>query len=149
MKKVLSILALVSILLAEEAKYHVMQLGDMLLTRIEIVDTDEGRTRGLMHRKELPCDGGMLFLFDKAEPRTFWMRNTLIPLDIVFMDEKGTVLAIHTMKVEAPQGSNESDDAYCARLPLYSSIKPAKAALEVNAGMASNVKVGDTIKLPQ
>lgn len=148
MKKTLIILTLATMLLAQETKFYPIQLGSMLFTHIEMVDTDEGRIKGLMNRKELAYDGGMLFVFQNEDVLSFWMRNTLIPLDIIYMDKNGVVTAIHTMKTEPPQASNESDAAYCARLPLYSSIKPAKYALELNAGMASEIKVGDKIKLP-
>ena len=141
-------MTLVALLFAQEAKFYHIQLGSMLFTHIEMVDTDEGRVKGLMNRKELAYDGGMLFVFQKEDMLSFWMRNTLIPLDIIYMDKNGTVTAIHTMKTEPPQATNESDTAYCARLPLYSSIKPAKYVLELNAGMASEIKVGDKIKLP-
>jgi len=149
MRIALLTLALAAMLLAQDRELRSMQLGSMLFTRIEVARNDEARVRGLMFRKELPCDGGMLFVFDREEVHSFWMRNTLIPLDIVFMDGKGVVTAIHTMKVEPPQAANESDEAYCARLALYSSIRPAKFALEINAGMASEVKVGDRIFNPQ
>ncbi len=148
MKITLIIMTLATLLFAQEAKFYPIQLGSMLFTHIEMVDTDEGRVKGLMNRKELAYDGGMLFVFQKEDMLSFWMRNTLIPLDIIYMDKNGTVTAIHTMKTEPPQATNESDTAYCARLPLYSSIKPAKYALELNAGMASEIKVGDKIKLP-
>ena len=148
MKKTLLFFIMVTMLFAQEKKFYPIQLGSMLFTNIEMVDTDEGRTKGLMNRKELAYDGGMLFVFQKEDMLSFWMRNTLIPLDIIFMDKHGTVTAIHTMKTEPPQASNENDAAYCTRLPLYSSIKPAKYALELNAGMASEIKVGDKIKLP-
>ena len=148
MKKALAIMALMALLLsAQEVKYWPVKIGSMVFTRLELASTDDARIRGLMFRKELPCDGGMLFAFDKEEIHSFWMRNTLIPLDIVFIDAKGIVTAVHTMKVEPPQRPGESDEAYCARLPLYSSGRPARAAIEVNAGMAAEIKVGDRIEL--
>ena len=147
MKKVLAITAMAFLLSAQGVKYWPVKLGSMVFTRLELASTDDARIRGLMFRRELPCDGGMLFAFDKEEVHSFWMRNTLIPLDIVFIDAKGFVTAVHTMKVEPPQRPGESDEAYCARLPLYSSDRPAMAAIEVNAGMASEIKVGDRIEL--
>ena len=145
---ILSILAF-CMLCAGEKKMHPIRIGGMLFRNMEIAKTENDRIKGLMFRKELPFDGGMLFIFDKEEILSFWMRNTLIPLDIIFVDKNGTVTAVHTMKVEAPQGKNESDAAYCARLPGYSSIKPAIAAIEVNAGMASTIKPGDKIEIAE
>lgn len=149
MKKTLFIMTLTTILFAQGVKFYPIQLGSMLFTQIEMVNTVEGRVKGLMNRKEIPYDGGMLFVFEQEDMLSFWMRNTLVPLDIIYMDKNGVVTAIHTMKTEPPQASNESEAAYCARLPLYSSRKPAKFALELNAGMASEIKVGDKINLPK
>ncbi len=62
---------------------------------IEVVDTEEGRERGLMYRKSLAPDAGMLFDFLTPQPVEFWMVNTLIPLDMVFIADDGTVRSVH------------------------------------------------------
>jgi uncharacterized protein len=62
---------------------------------VEVVDTPESRARGLMFRGELAPDAGMLFDFEEERPVSFWMRNTFIPLDIVFIRADGTVANIH------------------------------------------------------
>lgn len=102
---------------------------------LEIADTPENRTRGLMFRKTLPANHGMLFVFPNDEVRYFWMKNTLIPLDIAFLDKSGTILTIKTMK---PENSE-----------LVSSEKPSRYALEVNAGFFRKVHAhpGEKIKL--
>ena len=135
---------------AERLKWPV-EIGGMLFENMETALCDEDRTRGLMFRESLPEDGGMIFLFKKPEMHSFWMRNTRIPLDILFIDKEGRITAIHTMPVEKPQGSQESDESYCDRLPGYSSLKPAIAAIEINAGMAAtlNLKVGDKVEIFQ
>ena len=144
------LLALALCACAESLKWPV-EIGGMLFENMETALCDEDRIRGLMFRESLPEDGGMLFLFPKPEKHGFWMRNTLIPLDIIFLDKEGRITAIHTMAVEPPQGKQESDEDYCDRLPSYPSVKPAIAAIEINAGLAASLKlkVGDKVEIFQ
>lgn len=85
--------------------------------------------RGLMWRQELGTDQGMLFVFDADEPRSFWMKNTLIPLDIAFINKDKTILNIHQM---APNNSSRH----------YRSAGPARYALEVNQGWFKEHGIG-------
>ncbi len=64
---------------------------------VEIADTDEERARGLMFRRDLPSGQGMLFIYESPQPVSFWMRNTLIPLDMIFIDARGEVRHVHPM----------------------------------------------------
>ncbi len=123
-------------------------IKDMPFANIELALTPQEHQRGLMKRKTLAEDGGMLFVFQEPAVQKFWMMDTWIPLDIVYLDQRGVVVAIHTMEPE-PRKPNERDETYCRRLKTYSSNKPAIAALELNAGTAESLglQVGDTIDL--
>ena len=104
---------------------------------LEIAATPAERARGLMNRERLAQNSGMLFVFSQESPLNFWMKNTLIPLDILYMDSAGVVVDIQTM---IPQpGVSDSE------LREYPSAAPAQYALEINAGLAGSLgfAVGD------
>lgn len=108
--------------------------GRKIDLNVEIADTPETRTIGLMFRKEMPADSGMLFLFDREEPRTFWMKNTLIPLDMIFIRRDGTIVNIAEKAVPHDE------------TPVPST-GPAIAVLEINGGAAARLglKAGDVV----
>ena len=97
----------------------------------------------------MPSDGGMIFVFEDAKPLAFWMKNTLIPLDILYLDSDCKVVSMHRMAVERPRGQNESEQFYEASLTAYPSGLPAQFAIELNSGQISRcgIKVGQTIDL--
>jgi len=103
---------------------------------IEIADSEKERTQGLMYRHHLPENAGMLFIFDRDELRSFWMKNTFISLDIMFIHSSGEIVSIQ--KYTQP-GSTYS----------VPSEKPAKYVLEVNAGFTDryDINPGDSIEL--
>lgn len=103
---------------------------------VEIAETDDARARGLMFRQSLGERRGMLFLFDKQETITMWMKNTYIPLDMVFIDSERQVVDI------ARQAEPLSTDVIASRLP-------ALWVLEVAAGQASALGItpGDRVEL--
>ncbi len=99
---------------------------------VEIADTREKQTLGLMFRDEMPADKGMLFIFPNEAPRSFWMKNTRIPLDIMYFDKDLNMVSI----------SADTQPCRVSRCPSYPSIAPAKYVLELNAGTASELGVG-------
>ncbi len=102
---------------------------------IEISDTDEKRELGLMYRTALDEKQGMLFVFENETPLSFWMKNTILPLDIIFVNAKREIIKIHKYTVPFSES------------PSYDSGKPAMYVVEVNAGYCdkNNVKEGDKI----
>ena len=115
--------------------YLVKAAGDTVRKiDIEIADIESERTIGLMHRRSMPETQGMLFIFDREEPRSFWMRNTLIGLDILYIKQDGTI---------------ESIAKYCVPKSEKSipSRGPALYVLELIEGFCDihGVEVGDRI----
>jgi len=102
--------------------------------RLEPAVDDAARAKGLMDRAEIPEGGGMIFIWRDAAMRRFWMKNCLVPIDLLFVDPRGFVTAVHAMPIEPPRGEDESEFEYEARLPGYSSRFPARYAIEVPAG---------------
>ncbi len=106
---------------------------------IEIVNDDASRARGLMFRDSMPADHGMLFLFDDMRPRVFWMKNTRIPLDILYFDQEYKL-------VSAQERVPPCRSDPCAQYPSAGS---AQYVLELNAGTAEKlgVKPGDKLSV--
>lgn len=127
----------VSILLATSATAATTQLVAALLggtkLNLEVVESNEDRARGLMFRSALPQNQGMLFVFETEQPLTFWMKNTLLPLSIAYLDAKMKIVDIQDMNPEP---------AMVRELRRYPSAKPAKFALEVNQGWFKKHKIG-------
>jgi uncharacterized membrane protein (UPF0127 family) len=100
----------------------------------EVAATDTDRERGLMFRQKLGKNDGMLFVFSTVAYHAMWMKNTLIPLSVAFMDESGKIVSIHEM---LPQTEDN-----------HQAAAPARYALEMNAGWftSNKIKVGDTIR---
>jgi uncharacterized repeat protein (TIGR01451 family) len=102
---------------------------------LEVADRPNERARGLMHRESLPENHGMVFVYGEADERSFWMKNTLVPLDMVFVDENGTVLNVEHAEPPAP-------DTPDSELATYSSDGPAKYVIELEQGFANETGVG-------
>lgn len=115
-----------------------VRLKDRVFT-VELAQTREEQALGLMFRDELPRDHGMLFIFGGEAPRSFWMRNTRIPLDILYFD--GGLALVSVARNARP----------CAvrNCPGYPSAGPAQYVLELNAGLAEELALrpGDRLEL--
>ncbi|TNE84526.1 MAG: DUF192 domain-containing protein [Deltaproteobacteria bacterium] len=101
--------------------------------KVELAATSKDREIGLMHRESMPADEGMLFIYNDERPRSFWMKNTLIPLDIAYLSKDGTIVKIAQME---PLSVERTQSLY-----------PAKYALEMNVGWFEkhDVQNGDKV----
>ena len=107
--------------------------GKRVSIKVELADTDEKRTLGLMYRRILDDNEGMLFVFDEAAHRSFWMLNTYIPLSIAYIGKDGIINEIYDMK--------PLDDK------ITYSQKPAMYALEMKRGWFARNNIGQGAKL--
>ncbi|WMT90716.1 DUF192 domain-containing protein [Pelagibacterium sp. H642] len=105
---------------------------------VEIADDDAERSRGLMFREELAPDAGMLFDFFNERPVAFWMQNTLIPLDMIFIKADGTIARVHAQAVPMDRTSIPSGE-------------PVRFVLEIPGGRAAElgIEAGDTLEHPR
>lgn len=97
--------------------------GRTIRVKVEVVRTPETRARGLMYRRELAADAGMLFIFERQETQSFWMKNTYLPLDMIFIDDERRVVGV-------------VHDAEPLTTTSRSVDEPSRYVLEVNAGFA-------------
>lgn len=114
------------------------QNGDVVSLRVELANTAQKRALGLMYRKSLSPDQGMLFIYDEPKYVSFWMKNTLIPLDLMFINEDGEIID----KVTRTDVLSEKQTI---------SQSPVKYVLETNAGWSNQlgVKLHDTVTFAQ
>ncbi|QDY69235.1 DUF192 domain-containing protein [Qingshengfaniella alkalisoli] len=97
---------------------------------VELADTAQERARGLMHRESLGARSGMVFVYDEPQPVSFWMRNTLIPLDMIFIGPDGIVRSVH-------ENAIPHDESPISAGP------DILAVLEVNGGTAGRYGIGE------
>ena len=92
------------------------------------------RDRGLMYIRKMPNNRGMLFVFHRARPQTFWMRHTLIPLDLLFLNQHGVIVGHDTMQ---PDNGKK----------LYPSGQPVRFAIELNAGVFKQLRLHNAMRI--
>ena len=142
MKKLLALFALLGLTVcaacaasrSESPLFPNLQLTDLQVItasgrhqfKVWIADDEESRARGLMFVKSLPANHGMLFLFERPRFASFWMKDTVLALDIVFIDREGVVV-------------NVAHDAEPFSLATIESDAPVKGALELVAGTAKKI----------
>lgn len=99
----------------------------------EVAASEDLRMHGLMYRKAMPSNAGMVFIFETSQQYCMWMKNTLLPLSVAFIDEAGKIINVEDMQ---PQ----TEDSHCA-------VRPARFALEMNKGWFKdkNFKAGTKI----
>lgn len=136
MKRVLLVLFLLSCTAAHPAVFF----DNDVMFKVELAKTPAEQAKGLMYRAELPEDHGMLFFFERDAPRTFWMKNTLIPLDMIFINSE---LKVVEVKANVPPCREDP-------CPTYPSV-PAMYVLEINGGLAEKkgIKVGSMVSLSE
>ncbi|WP_152045709.1 DUF192 domain-containing protein [Aureimonas psammosilenae] len=119
---------------AETSEATLVTASGVHKLEIELADTPQTRETGLMNRRDMPSHHGMLFEFGETRPVTMWMKNTLISLDMLFLDEKGVVT--HLKERAKPES-----------LDLIPSGGPVRYVLELNGGAADRygVKIGDRL----
>lgn len=105
--------------------------------QIELADTVSERSQGLMHRTEMADEAGMLFVYPYTRPVSFWMKNTLIPLDMIFINARGVVHRVHANAIPHDTTSIPSGG-------------PVRAVLEINGGLARKmgIRPGSKIRHP-
>lgn len=105
---------------------------------VEIADEPQERAVGLMNRPAMPRMAGMFFIYERPQPASFWMENTLIPLDMLFIDSRGQVVHIHENAIPLDRTPIRGGDEILA-------------VLEINGGMSEmlNLQVGAVIRHPQ
>jgi len=138
---------MVSVLLAAADNCEKKPLAELLVViqggagpvrvRVEIADSEEERARGLMFRNSLAEDAGMLFVYPQEGRRTFWMKNTYLPLDLIFIGSNRRIVGI----IENARPLSEE------RLSIN---QPAQYVLEVNGGFVRrhNIHIGSSVELP-
>ena len=119
---------------AAHAELPVVELtAGMHRIRAELADTFPTRIQGLMHRQSLAPNAGMLFAFDQAEIQCMWMKNTLIPLSVAFIDDAGVIINIADMRPH-------DEASHCA-------TRPARFALEMEQGWFAKRGIKPGMKL--
>lgn len=112
---------------------------DGIEVKVMVADSEIERLKGLMFRENLPENQGMLFVFENQEIRSLWMKNTLMPLDMIFVDSNNLIVDI----------IENAEPCKTQECPIYTSNAPAMYIIEVNAGFVkkNGIEVGDMVRI--
>ena len=138
MKGILLILAAFLLVSCARQSSVIISTPGEVKVNVELAKTNEELEKGLMYRKSLDDNSGMLFIFKDEDTRAFWMKNTLIPLEMIFIADDGNIVDI---KSAVPCKIKDC--------PLYISDYPAKYVLEVNSGFSKkhDIKIGNKAEI--
>lgn len=133
-----SIVAIASTTALADGTLHKLQIetaSGSHVFKVALAKTEPEREKGLMYRRSMPKDQGMLFEYEREEPVIFWMKNTYLRLDMIFIDHAGRVVGI-------------KHDAKPMDETLIPSEAPSTGVLELNAGVAAAIgaKIGDAVR---
>ena len=118
-----------------------MTLGaGMHIINAEVAHTMDNRTQGLMNRKTLPGNEGMLFVFTEEEHHCMWMRNTYVPLSVAFVDARGKIVSIHDMEPL-------TENSHCAAAPSRFALEMSKGWFK-DKGIAAGAEIRGIEKAP-
>ena len=117
--------------------------------KLEVAADFASRGKGLSGRDTLKEDKGMIFIYRRADLHSFWMKDCLIDIDIIYLNSRGVIVAMHEMKKEPLRRESETVAQYDRRLKRYPSRRAAQYAIELQKGMNKKLelKVGQKIEL--
>jgi uncharacterized membrane protein (UPF0127 family) len=140
LKRLVCFLAAAACAATAQAELPTIQLkAGMHLIRAEVAADNASRMQGLMHRQSLGANAGMLFIFDEAAVHCMWMKNTLIPLSVAFIDASGTIINIADMQPH-------SEQSHCASTPAVFALEMTKGWF-AQRGVKPGTKLGGMEKL--
>jgi uncharacterized protein len=134
LKRLVFALAVACVASAHAELPTIQLTAGMHLIRAEVAADNATRMQGLMHRESLGANAGMLFIFDEAAPHCMWMKNTLIPLSVAFIDEGGAIINIADMQPQTEQ-------SHCAATPAVFALEMTKGWF-AQRGVKPGMKLG-------
>jgi uncharacterized protein len=139
LKRLIAVFAAAFIATAHAELPTIQLRAGMHLIRAEVAADNATRMQGLMHREALGANAGMLFIFDEAATHCMWMKNTLIPLSVAFIDESGTIINIADMQPH-------SEQSHCAAAQALFALEMTKGWF-AQRGVKPGMKLGGLEKL--